>query len=186
MITDYSPLYSYFLLTGLGLLVALLDAFLPRRAAFLGWLTALGALGALVLDGRAPDSAPWGGLVRFDAFSRGFDAVFLVTLVVVAVGSASEERGMAFAGEYYALMVFSTIGLMLMASAGGLLALYLGLELSTVCLFALVGFRKRERRSAEAALKMLVLGAVASAVILYGASTLYGVLGGTQFDWIAA
>jgi NADH-quinone oxidoreductase subunit N len=61
----------------------------------------------------------------------------------------------------------------------------LGLELSTICLFALVGLRKREKRSAEAALKMFVLGAVASAVVLYGASILYGVLHTTQFDKMA-
>jgi NADH-quinone oxidoreductase subunit N len=93
---------------------------------------------------------------------------------------------MAFAGEYYALMILSAVGLMLMGSAGGLLALYLGLELSTLCLFALVGFAKRERRSGEAALKMLILGSVASAVLLYGISILYGVLGSTQFDAMAA
>src|SRR5262249_22284567 len=92
-----------------------------------------------------------------------------------------------------ALLTFSTIGLMLMASAGGLMTLYIGLELSTICLFALVGFAKRERNSAEAALKMFVLGAVASAIILYGASIIYGVMansagasGSTQFDAIAS
>ena len=72
------------------------------------------------------------------------------------------------------------------------MGLYLGLELSTICLFALAGFSKREARSAEAALKLFVLGAVASAVILYGASIIYGVVmstpgaeSGTQFDAIA-
>jgi NADH-quinone oxidoreductase subunit N len=187
MITDYTPLYSYALLTVLGLAVALLDAFSERKKTpYLGWLTGIGAIAALALDWRAPNSAPWQGLVVFDGFSRAFNAVFLVTLAVVAIGSVAEERRMKYAGEYYALMVFSTIGLMIMASAGGLIALYLGLELSTICLFALVGLRKREKRSAEAALKMFVLGAVASAVVLYGASILYGVLQTTQFDKMAA
>lgn len=183
MITDYRPLYSYAFLVLLGLFVALLDTFLSRkRAPLLGWLTAIGALIALVLDWHGGDSAPWQGLVVFDSFSRAFNAVFLLTLAVVAIGSAAVEGRMRFAGEYYALMIFSTMGLMLVASAGGLLALYLGVELSTICLFALVGFAKRERRSAEAALKMFVLGAVASAVILYGASIIYGALGTTQFS----
>jgi NADH-quinone oxidoreductase subunit N len=182
MITDYRPLYSYAFLVLLGLFVALLDTFLSRkRAPLLGWLTAAGALVALGLDGRGGDSAPWQGLVVFDSFSRAFNAVFLLTLAVVAVGSAAVEGRMRFAGEYYALMIFSTMGLMLVASSGGLLALYLGVELSTICLFALVGFAKRERRSAEAALKMFVLGAVASAVLLYGASIIYGALGTTLF-----
>jgi NADH-quinone oxidoreductase subunit N len=186
MITDYSPLYSYILLTGVAMLVALLDTFrIRRRACCLGLLTALAAVIALALDATAADSAPWKGLMVFGAFSRAFDAVFLVTLAVVAIGSAAEERRMKFAGEYYALLLFSTMGLMLIASSGGLLALYIGVELSTTCLFALVGFAKREQRSAEAALKMLVLGAVASAVFLYGASILYGVARTTQFEGIA-
>ncbi len=201
-ISDYRPLYPYFVLTALGLLVALLDAFLsppkiePGRASrccgWLGWLTAIGALAALALDWIAPNLKPWQGLLIFDGFTRAFDTVFLLALAIVAIGSAGPEMRMRFAGEYYALLVFSTIGLMLMAASGGLLMLYAGLELSTICLFALVGFAKRERRSAEAALKMFILGAAASAVVLYGASILYGVTAsvpglssGTQFDQIA-
>jgi NADH-quinone oxidoreductase subunit N len=185
-IHDYHPLYSYLLLVTLAFVVAVLGT-VPalRRVAFGGWLTAFAALAALALDQATSDSSPWQGMIRFDGFSRTFNIVFLITLAVVAIGSAAEERKMAFAGEYYALLMLSTIGLMLMASAGGLLILYLGLELSTICLFALVGFEKREKRSAEAALKMLVLGAVASAVILYGASILYGVFGSVQFDVMA-
>lgn len=185
-IDTYQPLYSYLLLVALSIVVALLGTYKEFRAtASTGWLTALGALAALALDWAGPDSAPWQGLVRFDGFSRAFNAVFLLTLAIVAIGSVAEERKMAFAGEYYSLLILSTVGLMLMGSSGGLLTLYLGLELSTVCLFALTGFAKRERRSAEAALKMLVLGAVASAVMLYGTSILYGVLGSVQFDQMA-
>lgn len=205
MINDYRPLYPHILLTALALAVALLDAFskrallqgtdestLPRsRASHLGWLTACGALAALVLDWAAPDSRPWQGILVFDGFARAFDTVFLATLALVAAASAGSESRMRFAGEFYCLLVLSTLGLMLMAAAGGLLALYLGLELSTICLFALTGFRKRDRLSAEASLKMFVLGAVASAVILYGAGLVYGAIVstgarfGTQFDAIA-
>ena len=185
-ISNYQPIYPYLILVVLAVKVAWLGT-VPRfrAAAVSGWITALGALVALAFDWRAPVSAPWEGLVRFDGFAHAFNAVFLVTLAIVAIGSVAEERKMAFAGEYYALLILSTVGLMLMGSSGSLLILYLGLELSTVCLFALVGFAKRERRSAEAALKLLVVGAVASAVILYGASILYGVLGSVQFDKMA-
>lgn len=187
MIPTYQPLLPYAILTALAVVVVLLDT-LPavRRSAWLGWLTALGALAALALDALGPESAPWQGMLRFDGYARAFNAVFLLTLAVVAVGSTAEERKMGFAGEYYALLILSALGLMLMGSAGGLLALYLGLELSTICLFTLVGFAKREPRSAEAALKLLVIGAVASAVVLYGISILYCVLGSTQFDQMAA
>lgn len=186
-ISDYRPLYPYLLLVVLSVSVALLGTFPGfRRAGATGWLTAFGALTALALDQIEAVSAPWEGLIRFDGFSHAFNAVFLLTLAIVAVGSVAEERKMTFAGEYYALLTLSTTGLMLMGSAGGVLVLYLGLELSTICLFALAGFAKRDRRSAEAALKMLVLGAVASAVVLYGASILYGVLGSLQYEKMAA
>src|SRR5687768_8257293 len=193
MLTDFRSLYPIILLTVVGIAVMLVDAFSRRRrAGLLGRVTVLGAVAALALDWMGPDARPWEGIVVFDSFSRGFDTVFLVALAVVAVGSAAVESRMKFVGEYYALLVFSTIGLMLVASAGGLLMLYIGIELSSISLFALVGFAKRERRSAEAAVKMFVLGAVASAVILYGASIMYGVTvsrlggqGGTDFASIA-
>lgn len=192
-------------LTLFGLAVAILDTVRARSEtvhtstlphfhtrAWLGYLTAAGALAALALDWVSPSGPMWNGILLFDGFTRTFDTVFLVTLALVAVAGVALEPRMRFGGEFYALLTFSTIGLMLMGAAGGLLGMYLGLELSTICLFALAGFAKRERRSAEAALKMFVLGAVASAVILYGASLLYGVMasvtggeGLTQYDRIA-
>ncbi|MGC8667207.1 MAG: NADH-quinone oxidoreductase subunit N [Chthonomonadales bacterium] len=193
MISDYRPLYPYMLLTFAALVVALAGAFTAhRRSAWLGWATSAASLAALWLDWHAPASRPWQGLLDFGGYSKAFDGVFLATLAIVAAGSAAGERRMRFAGEYYALLIFSTMGLMLMAAGNSLLILYLGLELSTISLFALVGFAKREKRSAEAALKMFILGSVASAVILYGASILYGVMastmgaaGSTQLEKIA-
>lgn len=183
MIDSYRIFAPYLLLVVLALGVALLHTVpAARKPGLFGWVTALGALLALWLDATGPLAAPWNGFFRFDAYARAFDAIFLLTLAVVAIGSAAEEHKMPFAGEYYALLILSTMGLMMLGAAGGLLALYLGLELSTLCLIGLVGFTKRERRSAEAALKMLVLGAVASAVVLYGASILYGIYGTTQFS----
>lgn len=193
MISDYRPLYPYMLLTCAALVIALADAFTGRkRFSWLGWVAAASAMGALWLDWHAPSSRPWNGLLDFGSYSRAFDAVFLAILAVVAIASAAGELRMRFAGEYYALLIFSTMGLMLMAAGNSLLILYLGLELSTISLFALVGFAKREKRSAEAALKMFILGSVASAVILYGISIVYGVMasaagthGSTQLDAIA-
>lgn len=185
-ITDYRPLASYAVLAALGLGVILIDTLIKKdHRAVVCWITAIGAAVALGLEWTAPDGSPWQGILIFDAFSRAFNAVFLLTLILVCVGSAAEEPKMRFAGEYCGLMVFATIGLMLAASAGGLLALYIGVDLATICLFALVGFAKRERRSAEAALKMFVIGGVASAVTLYGASLVYGVLGTTQYAGMA-
>ena len=85
---DYQPLAPYLLLTILALGVALLDTFPKiRQTPWLGWLTAFGALAALAIDTGGRDSAPWQGMVRFDAYSRAFNAVFLVTLAIVAIGA---------------------------------------------------------------------------------------------------
>jgi NADH-quinone oxidoreductase subunit N len=190
---DYRPLAPILLLTALGVTLALLDAFTPKRkGSILGWLAGLGALVTLIVDWGGANANPWDGQLVFDGFTRAFDTVFLLSLAVVCVGSAGREERMAFAGEFYALLIFSTVGLMLMAASGGLITLYLGIELSTVCLFALAGFSKRDRKSAESALKLFVQGAVTSAVILYGASLVYGgamsipgAQSGTKFEDLA-
>ena len=88
-------------------------------------------------------------------------------------------------GEYYGLLFFSALGMMLMASAGDLLTLYLGLELATLSLYALVSLGQDDPRSAEAGLKYIILGAVASAVFIYGVSLVYGAAGTTLFGGIA-
>jgi len=185
-VTHISSFYPLIVLTVFSLGIALIDAFRRRRRTSpLGMLTAFGALAALILDFQGVQGPQCQGLIQFDGFTRGFDLIFLSTLALVAIGSTSEERRMRYAGEYYALLLLATIGLMFMASAGGLLMLYVGIELTTLCLFALVGFAKREQRSAEAALKMFVIGAVASAVILYGMSIIYGVTGTTLYGPLA-
>jgi NADH-quinone oxidoreductase subunit N len=183
MITNYQPLYPIILLICLALFIVLLDVFLPdRRPVFLGWIATAGVILAFLMDWNSPSVALWNGIVVYSAYSRAFDTIFLLSLAVVLIGSVAEEGRMRFKGEYYALLIFSTIGLMLVCSAGGLLMLYLGIELASMCLFALVGFAKREQKSAEAALKMFIVGAVASAITLYGISILYGVTGTTQFS----
>lgn len=186
MITDVRPYTPYIILTIVAVVVMLLDT-LPRRRGtpILGWITTLGAVAALVADWTTP-GAPVAGFLRFDAFSRSFDTIILSILALVALGSTATEERMKFAGEYYSLLTISAMGLMLVACSGGLMPMYIGIELSTMCLYTLVGIAKRDRRSAEAAMKLFVLGAVASAVLLYGISIVYGVAGGTQFSTIAA
>ena len=80
-------------------------------------------------------------------------------------------------GEYYALMLFATTGMMMMASAGDLITLYLGLELMALSIYVLAGFMRTDSRSNEAAIKYLVLGAFSSGIMLYGMSLLYGLTG---------
>ena len=90
-----------------------------------------------------------------------------------------------FKGEFYVLGLFSIVGMMLMVSANNLLMLYLGLELLSLCLYALVAFNRDDGNASEAAMKYFVLGAIASGMLLYGMSILYGLSGSLQLSEIA-
>lgn len=90
-----------------------------------------------------------------------------------------------FKGEFYVLGLFSIVGMMLMVSANNLLMLYLGLELLSLCLYALVAFNRDNSNASEAAMKYFVLGAIASGMLLYGMSILYGLSGSLQLSEIA-
>jgi len=169
----------------LGVLVIALDLLpIRRRPCCLGALTALGAMAVLYLDWMAPPTVLWNGLAVTDGFAKAFDSVFLVSLAVVSIGAAGWKRHADHEGEAFGVLVFATLGLMLASSAKSLLMLYVGIELTTICLMGLVGFNKSEKRSAEAAVKLFVVGAVASALTLYGAGVIYGVTGSTEYDRI--
>jgi NADH-quinone oxidoreductase subunit N len=158
---------------------------------WLGWFAAAAAAAiAASLIGRWPGlAAPvslWGGAVVLDRLGLVFKGIFLLGVAVTAIGSAdfAAER-FRHLGEYYALLFFSALGMMLMASAGDLLTLYLGLELSTLSLYVLTAYAKESPRSGEAGLKYVILGATSAAVYLYGASLIYGSAGTTVFAAVA-
>lgn len=185
--TELRALVPHLTLVGIGVLVIALDLLrVRRRLCCLGAVTALGAIVVLALDWRSPGASLWNGLAVTDAFSKAFDTVFLVSLALVALGSAASEKSATYAGEYFGILAFATLGLMLAASASSLLVLYVGVELTTICLMGLVGFAKTERRSAEASVKLFVVGAVASAVTLYGAGIVYGVARSTEYAAVVA
>lgn len=126
------------------------------------------------------------GMVRIDGFALFLKSIFLITaalsiLISMRYTDIEEEQH----GEYYALLLFATIGMMLLACGYDLIALYVSLELMAVTFYVLVGFTKRERRANEAAMKYFLLGAFSSGVLLYGMSLLYGVAGSTNLGDIA-
>lgn len=177
---------------GAALLVILLDLIQVRGSRkWLGWLTAL--LAALVVaavaakwEGLARPVPLWGGVMVLDRLGLIFKAIFLLGVVVAAVGSVDfAAQRFRHVGEYYGLLLFSALGMMLMASAGDLLTLYLGLELATLSLYVLTSYAKASPRSGEAGLKYIILGATSSAIYLYGASLIYGTVGTTLFPGIA-
>src|ERR1700691_6006947 len=128
-----------------------------------------------------------GGLFELDRMAQVLKVVTLLSVAVVFVYSTDYLRRRAILkGEYYVLGLFSTLGAMVLISAGSLITLYLGLELMSLCLYAMVAFDRDSGIAAESAIKYFVLGSMASGTLLYGMSIVYGVTGGLELAAIAA
>ncbi len=150
------------------------------------------SLAGLVIAGGVT-VAMWGGnysplfndMLAVDNFALFFKMLFAGIAFLVILASADYvEKFSRFQGEYYALILLSTLGMMLMAATADLISLYIALELTSISLYVLVGFLK-DRKSTEASLKYLLLGAIASAVLLYGMALVFGFTGQTQLGAIA-
>ena len=195
MRVDFSLLFPEMALAALGFLVLVVDLILPqdqvaRRNAAAAAVAVLGmvAVGALAVV-TTPDrgTSVYGGLLFIDAYALLFKLLFLgVGIAVVLMSAEYVGRVIRHPGEFYGLVVFSVLGSALMASAGELLTAYVALELLSFCLFVLVGLTRGDRRSAEASTKYILLGAISSAVMLYGISLLYGTAGTTVFQEMGA
>jgi len=174
-------------LAAFALVVVLLDLVIQRK----GWLVVVSIAGIFVSAGFA--LAMWGGssqaifnnMLAVDNFALFFKLLFLGIAALVILSSVDYVSKFArFQGEYYALVLLSTLGMMLMAAAAELITIYIALELTSISLYILVGFLK-DSKSTEASLKYLLLGAVASAVLLYGMALVFGFTGKTQLGEIA-
>jgi NADH-quinone oxidoreductase subunit N len=176
-----------------GALILLLDASLGgRRTACLYPLTLLAvAVTALILVANLPVSGEahlfFSGLYNHDHLAVVLQLFTCVSMALCLVYSRTylSARGLA-RGEYYVLMLMATIGMMVQIAANSFLTIYLGLELMSLCLYALVALDRDSARSTEAAMKYFVLGALASGLLLYGMSMLYGATGSLQLDKVAA
>ncbi len=179
---EWAILLPYIVLTGWSVIVIAVGLMGERiRSDQLGYLAAFGLLVGAATQIIAPHRILWNGLLLGDSYSTIFNTIFMIVGAVVCWASASWKGSAPYEPEFYGLIMLATVGLMLMAAAGSLLILFIGIELSTISLFALVSITKRDRKSAEAGLKLFVLGAVASAVFLYGASLIYGAAGTTEY-----
>jgi len=122
-----------------------------------------------------------------DNFSRFFNLIFLGAAFLAVLSSIDYLKNVKYnRGEYFSLVLLSTVGMMLLSSANELLFLYVSLELTTISLYILVAYLKDDYKSSEAGLKYLILGAVSSAILLYGISMVYGLTGSTSLYHIPA
>ena len=185
------------LLLGAGalliLIVDLVQRGSSRRTA--GWIALLalaGAGAALFATADGAERGLFGGLVARDPFSDFWKYLFLAVTAVVGVVSLRSRETIDYtdgdqdAAEFYALALTVCLGMFLMASATDLLMAYLGIEIVSILSFVLAGYKRRDRRSSEAALKYAIYGGVASGVMLYGLSLLYGMAGSTSLAAIRA
>ncbi len=175
-------------LTALSLL--LLD-FLVRRKGALAIAGIAGLLISAYVDYRLIKVGMTGGTIQgmfaFDGYANFFKLIFYTTLlltILLSVKYLAIEK--ISAGEYYSLLIFSTVGMMIMAAATDLIVLYLGLELMALSTYILAGIVRGDRRSNEAALKYFFLGAFSSAFLLYGITLVYGLTGSTNLREIAS
>jgi NADH-quinone oxidoreductase subunit N len=145
------------------------------------------ALAALSLLGPAHYAGDvFGGQYRADQFAAFAKIlIYIGSAVAIVIAPRWFLREGEFQAEYTALIIFSAIGMGIMVSAGDLLTLYIGLELQSLSAYVLAAYLRRDGRSSEAGLKYFVLGALASGILLYGISLLYGFTGTTLFDGIA-
>ncbi|PHQ63925.1 MAG: NADH-quinone oxidoreductase subunit NuoN [Sphingobium sp.] len=177
------------ILTAGGLVLMLVAAWGGDASSrVVNWLSVLTlALAGMALStslANGPDA--FDGLVRADAFSAFAKALIYgaaaaaILLAPRYFSTDGKERP-----EYPVLILFSSIGMGMMVSAGDLLTLYVGLEMQSLAAYVLASFMRQDVRSSEAGLKYFVLGSLASGILLYGASLLYGFTGTTSFDGIA-
>ncbi len=168
-----------------AILVILLDSFIGQKR--LSWVALGGVLvtAVLTIGIGGSKAVSYNSMFVFDQFALFFKLLFLAIAFLVILASSDYAGKLGnFRGEYYALILLSTTGMMLMAATTELISIYVSLELTSISLYALVGFLKNPR-SSESSLKYLLIGAISSAFLLYGMALVFGYTGVTQLSGIA-
>ena len=192
-IADLYLLSPQLSLTLLALVVMAVDLFTRRRiavvaTALIGLIVPIGfAISqALTLnDGKAHHA--FFNMLTIDGYAIFFEITFLLIAAVMTLASYNYVSKYVKAdGEFYTLMLFSVVGMMFMASTTELISIYISLELTSIPLYVMAGLIRANEKSAEAAVKYVLLGAMSSAILLYGFALLYGLTGTTDLAGIAA
>lgn len=189
---DYMRILPELVLSVFGMIVMIVDPLLDQERshkslgtiAFLGTLAGLGATFVMARPQYA-GTAFW-NMVRVEGFSVFFHVLVIAIAAVVILTSYEYMAVQRIrAGEYYALILFGTVGMCLMSSAIELVLIFIALEISSISSYVLAGFRRREASSSEASLKYFLLGSFATAFFLYGVALMFGATGSTNIDAIS-
>lgn len=186
---DYMRILPELVLSVFGMVVMVVDPLLDRESSHqpLGTIALIGTLAALaatVWTAQYPGTAFW-NMVRVEGFSIFFHFL-VIAIAAVAILSSFEYLKVQRirAGEYYALILFGTVGMCLMSSAIELVLIFIALEISSISTYILAGFRRGEASSSESSLKYFLLGSFATAFFLYGVALMFGATGSTNVDAI--
>jgi NADH-quinone oxidoreductase subunit N len=178
----YSPML---ILIGMACVILLAETFIQGKSrAGLAWLGVAGCVAALVAivagwaDAETPASH-FGGMLTVDRMALYLDGAFIVAALLTLLFAPPylREQGFEF-GEFYALVLFATSGMMMVAHATGLVSLLIGIETMSLAAYVLTGSSRRSLRSAEGAMKYFLMGAFATGFLVYGIALVYGSTGG--------
>ena len=187
---QFAPILPELIVTVGAIALMMVAAFGGRRSGgFTSWASVAVLIAATLALVGPPTNAGgvFGGLITADLFgSFGKVIIFIASAVSIIAAHGWFERDTEHSAEYSVLILFSALGGAVMVSATSLVTLYVGLELQSLSAYVLASYRRTDERSAEAGLKYFVLGALASGILLYGISLLYGFTGTMNFNGIAA
>lgn len=186
---NFTPILPEIFLSVLAMALLLINVFVPSgQKSYLGYISFIGVVATGVLVG-----AGWGGYIEsfsgsvvLDNFATFFKMIFLISAgLAILIADQYMEREGCNHGELYPLILFTVVGMMLMASGTDLMTIFLGLEVMSVSLYVLAGFNRTNNKSNEAGLKYFLLGAFSTGFLLYGMALTYGATGTTRVAKIA-
>lgn len=180
---DLAQIAPILIITGTALLVLIIDALVKGKPNIAYWLSLLGIAAAIwtTLPTLRTGVPVFGRMILSGGFAGYCTIVFLSAgFLTVLLSRGYLEKLQEMRGEYYVLILFAMAGMILMASSLDLIITFLGIELMSICLYVLAGFRRRREKSNEAAIKYFLLGAFATGFLLYGIALVYGSAGTTN------
>jgi len=185
---DLISLAPVLVLSVFTMLVMLMDLFIGKNKSALVFVALTGLLLAAVSSFAKTDwpVSSFGGSYVVDHMSVFFTMIFCLSSgLAILLSVEYNKRENIRVGEYYSLIMFCTVGMIILASSTDLIMIFLGIEIVSICLYVLAGIRRDDTRSNEAALKYFLLGAFATGFLLYGMTLLYGSTGTTKLAGIA-
>ncbi len=183
---NYNAILLETLVFLLAVLLLVMNLILPRaKKAIIGYISAFGLLCVLVFSFfyYSSDSVGfYNGLYASNSMSTYFNQIFIIAAILVTLMSISFVKTLTDSkSEFFIIIIFATLGMMVMSSANDLITLYIGLELMAISFIVLTAYDKKSMKSSEAGTKYVLLSSISTALLLYGMSLLYGISGSVGF-----